>query len=152
MEEQEFKQAYREVNPQPCPFEKAVLSYRCGCEKHQRVFIAEREGVACQSQAAQSICQQVHVHLQKNAQFALKLPDLTQPLPHAKAMKLQCGGLVGLQQNLADSVPQSIHEVNNIYSLIREAVKIYQTIAQFPYSQIVKFIVHYQVRKHKRLK
>lgn len=149
MEEQEFKQAYREVNPHPCPFEKAILSYRCGCEKHQRVFIAEREGVACRTQSAHAVCQQVHAQLQKNAQFALKLPDLTQPLPHAKAMKLQCGGLVGLQNSLPDIPPESMHEVDNIYALIRDAIQMYQTIAQFPYAQIVKFIVHYQVRRHK---
>lgn len=145
MDEREYQQAREQLNQCPCTFEKAILSSRCGCVHFQRLNIAEREAAACRSPIAQVRCTQLLHYLYKNAQFALKLSHLSQQLAHAKAMKLQCGGLTGLQAILLSQ--QSVKpQVENIDALITQALNTFNKLEQFPYQEIVKFINHYQVR------
>lgn len=145
MDEREYQQAREQLNQCPCTFEKAVLSSRCGCVHFQRLNIAEREAAACQVPVAQARCNQLLHYLYQNAQFALKLSHLGHQLAHAKAMKLQCGGLTGLQAVLQS--PLSDHpQVENIDALITQALKVFDKLEQLPYQKIIKFINHYQVR------
>jgi hypothetical protein len=145
MDEREYQQAREQLNQCPCPFEKAVLSSRCGCVHFQRLNIAEREAAACQSPMAQARCTQLLDYFYQNAQFALKLSHLGHQLAHSKAMKLQCGGLVGLQSVL--QFPSSgTFQVENIDALITHALNIFDKLEQLPYQKIIKFINHYQVR------
>lgn len=145
MDEREYQQAREQLNQCPCTFEKAVLSSRCGCIHLQRLNIAEREAAACQSPMAQARCTQLLYYFYQNAQFALKLPHLDHQLAHAKAMKLQCGGLVGLQSVLQLQSAGTL-QVENIDALITQALNAFEKLEQLPYQTIIKFINHYQVR------
>ncbi len=145
MDECEYQQAREQLNQCPCTFEKAVLSSRCGCVHFQRLNIAEREAAACLLPSAQIRCTQLLHYLYKNAQFALKLSHLNEQLAHAKAMKLQCGGLTGLQAVLL--FQQSVKsQVEDIDALITQALNTFDKLEQFPYQEIVRFINRYQVR------
>jgi hypothetical protein len=151
MDESEYQQAREQLNQCPCPFEKAILSSCCGCQKCQRLNIAEREAVTCTLPTAQACCVELLNYLQQNAQFALKLAQLGNPLPHIKAMKLQCGGLLGLQFILsieANPVDQKFDniKVENIYELVTKAIDKFEKIERVPLQELMKFISHYQVR------
>jgi len=151
MEEQEYKATYQEVNPFPCPFGKAILSSRCGCQHFQRVNIAEREAAACRVPEAHTTCTFLLDKLYQNAQFALKLPKLDAPLPHAKAMKVQCGGLLGLKKVLHFSTPEDeTKQVTNIYAIVTQALKEFESIEQLPYQEIIRDVVHYVAREKRR--
>ncbi len=143
MDEHEFQQARERLNQCPCSFEKAILSSRCGCAKCQRLNIAEREAAACVSPAAQTRCAVLLEQLYKNARFALKQPRIEGPQPHAKAMKVQCGGLFGLATVLSEGA------VENIDALVTQAVETFGSLEDLPFFEIVKFISHYQVRAKK---
>lgn len=145
MDEHEFQQARKTLDQCPCPFEKAILSSRCACANSRRLNIAEREAATCLSSAAQMRCVALLEQLYQNAQFALKLPHLESPLPHAKAMKVQCGGLLGLQATLYSNCTET-SQVKNIDALVIEAQRQFGELTQLPYQEIVKFINHYQVR------
>ena len=146
MDEREYQQAREQLNQCPCVFEKAVLSTRCSCVHFQRLNIAEREAAACQAPIAQARCTQLLHYFYQNARFALKLSHLEHQLAHAKAMKLQCGGLTGLSAVL--QFPPSHHpsQVKNIDALITQALTAFNKLEQLPYQEIIKFINHYQVR------
>jgi hypothetical protein len=135
MDEYEFNQC-------PCPFEKAILTSRCGCEKFQRLNIAEREAAACVSVSAQQQCVELLEQLYQNARFALQQSNLNSPLVHAKMMKLQCGGLQGLQ-----SILKQRGNINNINGLVKYIFTNFDDLKKIPYQEIVQFISHYQVRK-----
>jgi hypothetical protein len=135
MDEYEFNQC-------PCPFEKAILTSRCGCEKFQRLNIAEREAAACVSVSAQQQCVELLEQLYQNARFALQQSNLNSPLAHAKMMKLQCGGLQGLQ-----SILKQRGNINNINGLVKSLFTNFDDLKKIPYQEIVQFISHYQVRK-----
>ncbi|MEN8217423.1 MAG: hypothetical protein ABFS56_13860 [Pseudomonadota bacterium] len=143
MDEHEFQQTRERLNQCPCPFEKAILSSRCGCAKCQRLNIAERETAACVSHTAQARCAVLLDQLYQNARFALKQPRIEGPQSHAKAMKVQCGGLFGLATVLSEG------PVENIHALVTQAVERFGSLEALPFSEIVKFISHYQIRAKK---
>lgn len=143
--EQEFKRTYFTLNQRPCPFEKAILSSRCNCSQSQRLYLAEREGITCISEEIYSLCSVLLEQLCIKAQFALKLMRTGEPLPHAKAMKVQCGGLLGLQTILQNKSSDNQH-VEDISTLILQAITTFKQFEQLPYQEIVKFISTYQVR------
>lgn len=145
MDEDEFKSAYEEVNDAPCAFAKAVLRRCCGCSRAQRVYIAEREAVACKSPRGLQRCTQVLDRLRHNSLFALRLTHIEGSLPHAKEMKVQCGGLLGLQSALSPghTVAATVEDING---LIQKAIEHYESLDRLPYREIVKHVTTYQVR------
>jgi hypothetical protein len=147
MDEREYQQVRERLNQCPCVFEKAILTNRCGCEKCQRLNLAERELATCTSPTAQQRCIELLDQLYQNARFALKQPHLTAPLPHGKVMKVQCGGLLGLQTLLFSESNTTQPAVGNIDALITQALETYGDLKKLPYQEVVKFISHYQVRK-----
>jgi hypothetical protein len=145
MDEQEYKDTYRALNEIACPFEKSILSRQCGCEYAQRFHLADREGVGCCSAPAQVHCVALLALLHRNAQFALKTTQVLEGLPHAKEMKVQVGGLLGLQGIL---FPQEEgRQVQNIFRLIQAARETYVDLESLPYQRVVKAIAGYQGRR-----
>lgn len=146
MEEIEYREVYDRLNPYPCAFEKAILSGRCGCVHCHRIHLAEREGAACLSPQGSVPCAELVKELRQNAKFALRLSHIVGPLSHIKEMKVQCGGLLGLQAALFPELPEDA-KVTNIYALVAQAIATFERIDGLPYQKVIKFISHYQVRK-----
>jgi len=145
MNEDEFKQARERLNQNPCPFQKAILSSRCGCEKCHRLSIAERENVACISTSAQKRCVELFENFCKNAKFVFKNIDLEGgAMPHGKAMRVQCGGLFGLAATFVDGA--NFPQVDNIDALVTHSLEKYGNMESLPYQNIVKFISSCKVR------
>lgn len=146
MDEQAYRQSYKQLNSRPCVFEKAVLSNRCTCEYSQRLLIAEREAGACTSWQAQFDCQVLIEALRENARFALKLAHIAGPLPHGKEIKVQVGGLLGLQA-CVEPDKEDATQITNVQALVRRAKARYGSLEQLPFGDIVKHVLSYQHRK-----
>lgn len=146
MEEIEYRQTYESLNPYPCAFEKAILNGRYGCIYGQRIHLAEREGMACSVPQKSVSCLELVKELRQNAKFALRLSQVADPLPHTKEMKVQCGGLLGLQAALFPELASET-TVTNIYALVARAITDFERIDRLPYQKIIKFVSHYQVRQ-----
>jgi len=146
MDEKEFKATYRDYNDRPCVFAKALLSRCAGCSRAQKLNIAEREAMACQSEQALQQCRDLLPLLRAKALFALRLTNVVGPLPHGKEMKVQCGGLFGLR---AAQAPTLEGPVTDVYSLISAAVADYGDLQSLPYGEIVKAVVSYEPRKRR---
>ena len=140
-----YKAAYEEAARLPCPFEKAILSRCAGCDQVQRLNIAEREAVACKLSVARENCLTLHGLLHQNAAFVLRLTHPDEPLPHAKEIKVQCGGLLGVARlvNPDAVVVDSIHE---LIGLIQER---FGSMARIPYHEVVKSIGTYEGRRRR---
>ena len=148
MEESEYRDIYHQVNEQRCVFEKSILSRQTMCRHAHRFNLADREGVSCGDQKCHAQCQQLLGELRNKATFALKLTRIDGPLPHAKEVKVQTGGLLGLAA-LVD-VHKEISNIEDIIDLIERAIKKYGGIAQFPFDEITRRIVLYQARQRRR--
>ena len=148
MDENAYRQAYRAANPVACPFGKAILTGHFSCEKSARVLIAERISVSCKEVAARDRCAALLDALRHKALFTLKITHVDDEIPHAKEMKVQCGGLLGLQ--LALYPEMTVHTgVANIYGLVEQVMRQFEDIENLPYGDIVKSIAIYEGRRRK---
>ncbi len=149
MDETEYRQTYREVNERRCVFEKAINARRCSCNKSQRFNLADREGVSCTGESSCNRCKQLLELLRNNASFALQMTSVPGPLPHAKEVKVQIGGMLGIQKLLQPekSDDDQVHDING---LAETAVQQFGSLENLPYSEIVKSIVAFEGRLGRR--
>ncbi|TSA17991.1 MAG: hypothetical protein D4R74_01905 [Betaproteobacteria bacterium] len=161
MDETAFQRARVTMTPHPCAFEKALLTGACGCSLAARRNIAERESVACGAAEARAQCAALVGLLRQNSVFALKLVHGEAPLPHAKEMKLQCGGLHGVERALTQSAaPVALEQggrartqrpagVADVCGLIEAACEKFGSLQNLPYSALVQSVAAWQLRRRR---
>ncbi|NIR29320.1 MAG: hypothetical protein GWN84_08410 [Gammaproteobacteria bacterium] len=149
VDEREYRNVYRAVNPQRCLFEKAVLRRTFGCAKLTKVNIAEREAAGCCDPVAQRRCTALLDRLRHASAFAVHLTRSDGPLPHAKEIKIQCGGLLGLQ-HVTDGAAARAAGVEDIHGLIDRAVTLFGELDALPYAEIVQSVARFQARARRR--
>ncbi len=142
MDEAAYRDARGAINRLPCVFEKALLSGSVVCAQAGRLALAERESMVCTDAEAHANCRTFHGLLRENSLFALKLSDPAQRMTHALEMKLQCGGLRGLQASLEVS-----GAAPDVAALIGQALERYDGLAELPYSRIIQGVAAWQGRK-----
>lgn len=145
MEENQYRETYHSINPCRCVFEKSINSRRSQCSLAQRFCLADREGVGCTVDLAQRRCQSLLDTLRNSAIFAMHLKRIDGALPHGKEVKIQTGGLLGLQM-LLDPSHQTEQGISDINQLLSQAIQRYRSIDAFPYDEIVKQIVRFEGR------
>jgi hypothetical protein len=145
MEEQEYRDTYHNLNQRRCIFEKTINSRRCTCEKAQRFHLADREGIACKSAAGNALCTELLNTMRHKARFALHLTHADAPLPHAKEIKVQTGGLLGLQTLLYPE-KAAAQNIDNVLGLIDLAMQHFGGLAELPYDGIIQAIVKFEGR------
>ena len=149
MEENEYRSAYKSLNPHKCVFEKAINSRRCRCDASERFNLADREGVACADALLLSRCEQYLQTMRENARFSLQLTQIDGPLPHAKEIRVQLASIIELNR-IQD--PEVSTELPNIRQTIVTAIEEYGAIENFPYSELTKAISQFQSRKKRQKK
>jgi len=147
VDESAYRDARNAVNPHPCAFEKALLARCCHCGLAQRMNIAEREAVGCTDPVQRETCLVLRGYLHQNAAFALKLPHAENTLPHAKELKVQCGGLMGLQKVLSGKA--EVAQVDDAGALARLALERYGSLDKLPYSVIMQAVSAFEIRRRR---
>lgn len=133
MDEGAYRSARGEINRLPCVFERALLARCAVCGLSAVHALAERETVACTSPVARAACGQLAGLLREKSAFALKLVQPSRILPHAMVMKLQCGGLSGLQGVIDPDAPAP-----DVHRLVRTARERFGNLSELPFSRIVQ--------------
>ena len=148
MDETQYRQTYRQVNRQRCVFEKALQTRQAACSQSHRFCLADREGVSCQLDLAHKRCTSLQELLRSNANFALGLPRIDSPLPHNKEIKVQLGGLLGIQHCLCEQGAES--QIDDVHTLLTQSIERYGSLTEIPFEQVVKFIVSFEVKRRRR--
>jgi hypothetical protein len=133
MDETAYRQILSATIPSICPFEKTILAHCAACSKAEKRNIAEREIVACNNAEALERCIALRDLLRQNFTFALGKLHIDGPLPHAQEMRVQCGGLRGLQFSL-----DANDQVHDVAALVAMAQQKFGGLADLPYAQIVR--------------
>ncbi|HEY6095371.1 MAG TPA: hypothetical protein VIU93_10515 [Gallionellaceae bacterium] len=141
MDEIAFMHTLDAVHAKPCAFEKAILSRRCACPQQEKRLMAEREMVACKLAEDREVCSALLDQLRQNSAFALKLTHVTLPLSYAQEVKVQCGGLIGLQQEM------DVQDLDNVIGLVKAAREKFGDFDALPYSRIMQSVATHQLRK-----
>lgn len=137
--------AYREARQSAialdCPFERALLSRCVVCFKSRKLLLAEREAISCTEERASGLCQAFHQELHENARFALHV-EPHQPWPFGKEIRAQCGGVRGLAEEMGKEAGMPL----DVALLVNEGLLRYGDLERFPYSEIMRAVVHYEPR------
>jgi hypothetical protein len=149
MDNEIFRDTYRAINERYCPYEKAILTNNAACSRAQRFCIAEREGVHCGSDEAQERCLRTLEILRQQARFALKATRDSTALPHAKAMRVQVGGLRGIHLALHPEVPPPLR-IADIFGLLVQVVERFGGLDALPFQPVIQQIAAYQGRPRSR--
>ena len=150
MDEDSYREAYERINTAPCVFEKGILSLKCKCAYQHMFRLADRHGVGCTDALMQQNCRVFLGHLRKQTRFLFKI-NIDGPLPHNKEIKVQNGGMLGMQRLLMEDA--SVDSVDDISGLMSQSIELYGSIEQVPYNLIMPSVSSYQTRpKRKRSK
>jgi len=146
MDESVYRQVVSTNIAGPCSFERSILTRCVACRLAYRHNVAEREIVACKDAASRDRCIALHDTLRRSFMFALHRREGDGPLTHAQEMRVQCGGLTGLQFVLDGAA-----EVGDVCDLVARSVQAYSDIDGFPYSQIVHWATaNYKYRSNSK--
>ncbi len=150
MDEDEYKDVYHSVNRCRCVFEKASLTRRYQCRNHIKIQIGEREAAGCSDETARQQCAELLRTLRRQSAFSLKMPSLTghTALPHAKELKVQCGGLNGLYSAINGSLPNG--NIEDIRALVQTALKNHGGIDHLPWQTIIQGVTGFSGRRRRR--
>lgn len=85
--------------------------------------------------------------MRENSRFILKLQQSGQSLPHNMEIRVQVGGLIGVQALLTNETRET---VENIQELLQRAEAEYGAFDRLPYDRIVQSISRYQGRKSRK--
>lgn len=147
MDQDAFRETYHDVNERACVFERAVLTHQCDCSRAERFCIAEREGVACNSDEGHARCASLVETLREQARFALRdaAAEDRDALPYGKAMRVGVGGLRGLKALLEPHTDRP-DAVPDVYALVLRVLEKYGSLAAVPYSAVMPHIAAYRGR------
>lgn len=126
-----------------CVFSKALLACTAVCDRATRRSVGEREWVLCTSPVAHTNCSTLAALLHERARFALRLPSPGQPVIHAQALRLQCGGLIGVQQALGAAQA-------DVHHMVGVAHERYGSLTELPWGAIVQTLMQWQAQRPRR--
>jgi hypothetical protein len=147
VEENEYKSTYSKIASIRCEFEKALTNNKAKCSYSRHFCLADREGYACKSREASEKCRELLRKLRENSRFILKMHKASNKLPHNMEIRVQVGGLSGIQKLFT---PDQQYKIENIFSLLERAESAYGSLEKLPYDRIVQSISSYQGRKSKK--
>jgi hypothetical protein len=123
-----------------CVFSKALLARSAVCERAERRSVGERELIECNSPVAHTNCDTLAALLHERARFALRLPSPGHPVVHAQALRLQCGGLLAVQQALGAAQA-------DVHRMVGVAHQRWGSLTELPWAAIVLSIKQWQARR-----
>ncbi len=147
MEESEYKSTYSEIVRIRCEFEKSLTNNKARCAHARHFWLADREGYACKSEQASATCRHLLDELRVNSRFILKIAQTAEKLPHNMEIRVQVGGLHGIEQLFG---PYQSEPIEDIHKLIAKAEAEYGSLDKLPFDRIVQSVSRYQGRKSRK--
>lgn len=129
-----------------CAFNGTLVAQTFGCVHAEPVACRGGPDVACRSPASHRRCAEVFDRLKTAALPAFGVEDDLLSMPHSVLMKIQHGGLLGLQC-LLDGAPAS--RVENVDGLVERAIGQFQTADAIPCADVVADMTSYQLKRRR---
>ncbi len=129
-----------------CPFQTPIISKEFACSLGQPVTARNTPQIHCRSETALAICQRVYEHLKAVGLPALGMEDDLAATPHNVYLKVQKGGLLGLQDLCGGEAEGGIADLGE---LIAKATADGTRIDALPYSELVPRIRAQQSKRRR---
>ncbi|WP_462321404.1 hypothetical protein [Halochromatium sp.] len=129
-----------------CPFASPITSGRARCVHAREVVRRGGSEYDCQEVAAHERCTELHARLKTVALSAFQVQDDLTEMPHSVLVKIQGGGLTGLQR-LMDGDPTSIDDVS---LLVEQAIAHYGGLGALPVERLASDITGFKLERRTR--
>jgi hypothetical protein len=99
-----------------CPFSAPLITHQFGCTKAQEVVRRGGAEIDCSDSAAWSRCTALFVRLKAAALPEFGVEDDLLSMPHSVLVKIQHGGLLGLQRELTGTatVAEKVDDIDRL--------------------------------------
>lgn len=148
VDETQFRATYHQINGVRCVFEKALNARRCQCSRSEYFLLGGREGRGCQVIGRQHRCYEYLKALRPKAKFLLGVTQAHGPLPHNKEIRIQVGGLKGLQQ-LDQTRGESVDALMDVDAVLSCAEENFGEVSEFPFQQLLPAIAAFAGRRRR---
>ncbi len=126
-----------------CPFDKLILSGRCGCKFSVKNCIAEKEFGVCLDNSSSNLCQLLYTNLRDNSNFVLNIHHQNNLLI-GQQLKIKMGGLLALQEILNINNSNQIKDISNLVKVIK---KKYIDFKKIHFSKLMPKIAQFRFRE-----
>jgi hypothetical protein len=134
-----------------CPFSSTLVQEDFACANANPIVRRGGAEIACTVEPAHSRCQRLFQRLKDVALPEFGVEDDLLKMPHSVLVKIQYGGLLGLQRSLGSSVgPEST--VEDIDSLVAAAAEGFGSVEAIPCADFCDAIVSYKLPGRRRRK
>lgn len=132
-----------------CAFNGTMMAEQFACARAHRVTRRAGPDVACDSQAAHQRCAALFERLKSAALPAFGVEDDLLSMPHSVIVKIQFGGLAGLQcLQRPDAALET--PVDDIDALVRRALEQFGSVDAVPCERFVEAMTSYPLRRRGR--
>ena len=131
-----------------CAFSNTLVTNQFGCAKGVQVTRRGGPDVACTSEEAHRRCERLFQQMKEAALPAFGVEDDLLSMPHSVLVKIQFGGLLGLQRMLAEETAASA-AVDNIHALIDRAEAKYGSLEAIPCPAFVEDMTSYKLKRRR---
>jgi len=132
-----------------CPFSTPIVKKEFACQYAQEVIRRGGSEVACQEITAHALCAKSYKQIKVAALAAMELEDDLLTLPHNVLLKIQYGGLLGLQ-NIAALKEQGLSAEKDIATLVKQAQSGINAADELPLEAVSKEIINYKVQRRSK--
>jgi len=132
-----------------CPFKKAILHARLGCENAVRQVAAVQSSIACGNKEAQLRCRELFDDMLAASRFTLRVDGRSDSIPNGKLIRLQAGGLFGVRRllNETSTEGEGADDLANIHGLLDRVQARFGSLRDLPFDRVVRGITAYRVRR-----
>ena len=127
-----------------CPFQTLIISEGFACSQGQAVTARNTPQVHCRSEPALALCQRVYEQLKAVGLPALGMEDDLTSTPHNVYLRVQMGGLLGLQARRGAE-----GAIEDLSQLIAEVTAQGAELDALPYEELVPRILAQQTKRRR---
>ena len=131
-----------------CPFTAPLVKRDFQCPQADEVIRRGGSEIACKKQSSHSLCTKLHTQIKLAALATMGLEDDLLTVPHNTLVKVQYGGLLGLQEIISSEKAFS-SQVENIEKLVAQAASNYGELENVPLDTIVKAITNFKTKRRR---
>lgn len=132
-----------------CAFKHTLIGRQFACEHAIEITSREGPNIACNSASMHTRCGILMAGMRRVAVPAFGVEDDLTKMPQSVLVKIQFGGLLGLQALLTDE-GHAADAVANIARLVTRAESRYGDVAEVPCADLTPAITTYKLRRRRK--
>jgi hypothetical protein len=132
-----------------CPFSAPLVKKDFLCTQADEVIRRGGSEIACKNLESHTQCTKMHTQMKLAALAAMELEDDLLTVPHNTLVKIQYGGLLGLQAMMSPEKADSTM-VENIENLVAQARSTYGELSNVQLEKINEAIANFKTQRRRK--